>query len=38
MEIRQTVLGESAIRSGQELASIDLGVLIFQLILVDRSL
>ncbi|MGD0295297.1 MAG: hypothetical protein ABSB30_15735 [Terracidiphilus sp.] len=36
MDIRQTVLGEIAIRSGQELASIDLGVLIRRLILFDR--
>lgn len=36
MEIRQSVLGEIAIRSGPELASIDLGVLIRRLILFDR--
>jgi hypothetical protein len=36
VDIRQTVLGEIAIRSGQELASIDLGVLIRRLILFDR--
>ena len=36
MEIRQAVLGEIAIRSGQDLASIDLGALIRRLILFDR--
>lgn len=36
MDIRQTVLGEIAIRSGQEMTSIDLGVLIRRLILFDK--
>lgn len=36
MDIRQAVLGEIAIRSDQELASVDLGALIRRLILFDR--
>ena len=36
MSIRQTVLGEIAIRSGQELESVDIGALIRRLILFDR--
>lgn len=36
MDIRQSVLGEIAIRSDQELESVDLGVLIRRLVLFDR--
>jgi hypothetical protein len=36
LEIRQTVLGEIAIRSDQELISVDIGALIHRLILFDR--
>ncbi|MGO8719556.1 MAG: hypothetical protein ACLQMO_10095 [Acidobacteriaceae bacterium] len=36
MEVRQSVLGEIAIRSGQHLTSVDLGALIRQLVLFDR--
>lgn len=36
MDVRQAVLGEIAIRSGREVAFIDVGVLVRRLILFDK--